>query len=155
MRDVRKTPIALTVVSVVFLLGGIGTLIQILMAFRHGQFSIDTGILGIPIFFGLRSYSALWRTIALCLLWLGLILSPVIAALALFNKMPVDFNLFGQHVAAIPSFWLPIATIPFFVLLLWEYRVLTRPDIRVLFLPISRPPDASPNVDANASNVGG
>jgi hypothetical protein len=85
--------------------------------------------MGIGIFFvclsrGLRRCSRGWRIAALVFIWLGFIEMMVyIGKYIVTQKTP-------RHETAM-EFWLELALS--FLLLLWEYRVLTRPDIRDLF----------------------
>ena len=134
MRSNRRVPAALNVVAVLFLLGGISNAIDVLLALREGRIDPNVGILGIPIFFGLRAFSSQWRTAALVFLWFGFLLCPFIVIFVAFGDVPVEFRLFGRHIAALPSYGMSIAGILLFLLLVWQYGVLVRPDIRALFL---------------------
>src|SRR5690606_32982297 len=103
-----------------------------------GAIYLDFDVLGIPTFFGLRRLSAGWRTFALVCLWIQLIACPVFFLLGIFWKSPTAFEIFGQKVASVPHIWVSILSIPMFLLALWQYRVLTRDDIRTLFISDSR-----------------
>jgi hypothetical protein len=94
---------------------------------------LTTGVLGIPIYFGLLRHSAGWRALALVFTWLGFIVIPLVALVSLFGTVPAYFDIFGSHVAQIPAWWVAVAAIPFFCLNLWMYRVLVNPQVRALF----------------------
>src|SRR5690606_32759624 len=108
----------------------VGILVQLV---QH-HVDVDFGVLGIPIYFGLRRLSSGWRTCALVLLWISLLMSPVLFALGLAARSPAYFTLFGIRLANISPVWVSVAAVVVFLLSLWQYRVLTRPEIRSLFL---------------------
>ena len=68
------------------------------------------------------------------LLWFGLISFPIMFLLGLSDAVPAYFQVFGINVARIPGWIVSVGTIPFFLLVIWQYRVLIRPDVRRLFL---------------------
>ena len=84
-------------------------------------------VLGFGIYFGLRRFSTGWRTCALVLIWIQLIVIPVIFV-------------FGAS-ARVPAFY-AAGCLAWYLLQLWLYRVLTRPDIRNLFYDQPQPPTA-------------
>jgi hypothetical protein len=127
-------PTALRVVALLHLLGGVLTVAAILVKLTHGRISLDFGVLGIPIYFGLMRFSRGWRTCALVFIWLGILLAPVAFILGLTTHFPAYFQIFGVRLASIRPVWLSVASVFWFLLELWQYRVLTRADIRSLFL---------------------
>jgi hypothetical protein len=126
------TPTALKIVAWLFIAGGILSILQILYLFTQRQIHIDTGVLGIFVGPGLLRWSRGWRTCALVLLWFGMILSPILLFMTL-SASSMNLNLFGINAGSVP------AAIGFFVgtvmfaLVIWEYRVLVREDIRHRF----------------------
>jgi hypothetical protein len=127
-------PRSLRVVAVIQLLSGLSSVAGILVHLTQNHINLDFGVLGIPIYFGLRRLSSGWRTCALVFLWFGLLVAPVIFFLGLVAHSPAYFQFFGIRFASISPVWLSIAAVPLFLLSLWQYRVLTRPGIRSLFL---------------------
>ena len=119
MTNERHVPVALSVVAILFLLGGIGGAIDVVRALFRGVIYVNFAILGIPIFFGLRSLVPAWRTCALVFLWIGLVACGLMFVAGLFGIVPVRVDLFGQHFAA-PSYWASIIAVPFFCLLTWQ-----------------------------------
>jgi hypothetical protein len=137
MTNARQIPSTLSVVSYVFLVFGISSAVEILVALARGSFHFDCVILGFWIFFGLRRYSPGWRTCALVFIWCGLITSSigVVLLLSVFvlGGRGGEVIMFGQHYEHIPVIWFCIPVALFFSLQLWMYRVLTRTDIRSMF----------------------
>lgn len=131
-------PLSLKIVAVLFIISGIFSVIEVVVALMHGGININFGVLCLFVGPGLLRLHRGWRTCALVFLWLGLIVAPIVFVLGLSGKVPAYFSVFGVNIARIPGWWASVAAIPFFLLMLWQYRVLTRPDIRRLFgLPIS------------------
>lgn len=126
-------PSALKIVAWLFIIGGILAVIEVMVALTQNRISINFGVLGLFIGPGLLKLRRGWRTCALVFLWIGLIIFPIIFLLGLSGTVPGYFEVFGVKVARIPSWWVSVGVIPFFLLVLWIYRVLTRPEIRALF----------------------
>lgn len=138
MIESRQVPTALRVVAYIYLVAGVLSVFKCIALLFYSTFSIEFGILGIPIFFGLLNLRNGWRVCAIVLLWFGLIGFPIMFLLGLSGAMPAYYQIFGINVARVPGWFVSLATIPFFLLVLWQYRVLVRPDVRRLFLD-SRP----------------
>lgn len=136
MKDHQPIPTALQVVAALFLFYGIGTVVGMLVLLASGSVRIDFWALGIPTFFGLRRFSIGWRTFALVCIWFGLIICPIAFVYGLISGTPTHFKFFGIRMGQeIAPVWLSVASVPMFLFELWQYRVLTRPDIRALFFP--------------------
>jgi len=133
MGENRRIPVSLTVVAVLFILGGIHAVIEVLVSLAHGEININFGVLGLFIGPGLLALRRGWRTCALVFLWIAMIGIPIVAILMLGHPGPLDFNVFGQKVGhAAKELGLVIAVM-LFLLSFWQYRVLTRRDVRLLF----------------------
>jgi hypothetical protein len=117
MTNKRQLPTALSVVSLVFLVLGFIALIQMVYGAMGGSLRFQFNVFGFWIYSGLRRFSTGWRTCALVLIWVQLIVMPI------------------AIVFSITSGFLPsaIVDLAIFFLELWMYRVLTRPDNRSLF----------------------
>jgi hypothetical protein len=133
MMRMPRSPVALITVSVVFLLGGISSIWDVALALREGRIDLNFGVLGVPIFFGLLYHSSAWRKVALLFLWIGFFLTPIAAIICLLSSNPGEFKLLDRTLFTVPPYWLSIALVPCFFLLLWQYRVLMRGDIHALF----------------------
>ncbi|SRR6266511_2070329 len=124
MSESAKIPTALRVVAYIHLVMGILCVIQFIVQLFHSAITLSLGILYFPIAYGLFNLRNGWRVCAMVFLWFGLILLPIIFVVGLF----------GTNVARIPGWVVSVETIPFFLIFLWQYRVLVRPDVRRLFL---------------------
>jgi hypothetical protein len=126
-------PRSLRLVALVFLLTGISSLISLVVGALNHRVNLDFGVIGGFVCFGLLRLSSGWRTCALVLTYVGIVMSPVVAILSIGAPQHVVYlNLFGIY-AAFPSLFVLLACIFGFGLALWQWSVLKRPDIRVLF----------------------
>jgi hypothetical protein len=122
-------PTALMIVAWLFIASGILSILQILYLFTQHQLHIDTGVLGVFIGPGLLRWRRGWRTCALVLLWFGMILSPILILTTLWaNSM--NLNIFGINLGSAPAAIGFLVGLVMFALIIWEYRVLVREDIR-------------------------
>jgi hypothetical protein len=129
----KEIPWALKTMAVLFILGGIWAAIEVLVALTHSRISLNFGVLGIFVGIGLLNLRPGWRTCGLVFLWIEFILIPVTAVLVLSYGRAINFELFGTTLGRVPKeFALGIGAL-LFLLTLWQYRVLTRPDVRRLF----------------------
>jgi hypothetical protein len=126
-------PVSLKIVAWLFIIGGIFSVIEILFALTQSRIKIDFGVLGLFIGPGLMRFSRGWRTCALVFVWIGLIILPIVFLIGLSGRIPAYFELFGTKVTRPPGRLVSIGLIPFFLLFIWEYRILTRPAIKSLF----------------------
>jgi len=130
----RPAPKALLVVSTLFLLGGLWSLALTVQSLLEGRWVTDLGLLGIPAFFGLRSFSCGWRTYALAMLWTIMVLAPIriffcnVTYLVVWTKLVKNVQ-----DSDLPSVWTPAIAVLLFMLAFWQYRVLTRREVRELF----------------------
>ena len=133
MDENRQIPASLKAVAILFILGGIFAVIEVLVSLAHSHLNINFGVLGLFIGPGLLALRPGWRTCALVFLWIAMIGIPIIAILMLGHSNPLDFKVFGQTVGHVSKeLGLAIAVI-LFLLSFCQYRVLTRPDVRALF----------------------
>jgi hypothetical protein len=128
-------PKALRVVAVIHLVGGLMSVARIVVQLTQGTIGLDLGVLGIPIYFGLMRLSSGWRSCALVFIWLGILLTPIIFVIGLKSGLPGQLHIFGVPVGSISPIWISVASVLWFLLNLWQYRVLTRDDIKRLFVP--------------------
>ena len=69
----------------------------------------------------------------LVFIWIALIGTPIIALVFIIVRGPLDFSIFGQVVGhTTKELGLLMAGI-LFAVSLWQYHVLTRPDVKKLF----------------------
>ena len=133
MKTVRQAPLALKIVAALFIISGIVAALEVLVSLARHRLSLNFGVLGIFIGLGLLRFRRGWRTCALVLTWLGLIFAPVFAVLVLAGARPIHIKILGQqigHARRAEAFFIAAGV---FALALWQYRVLTRPDVVRLF----------------------
>ena len=134
-------------VAYLFLIMAVFSLIDITGSASRGHVHPNFCVLGLWICAGLRRYSRPWRTCALVFIWLGFIFYGCVLAVFLYC---VAFN--AEQIIQAPPFgfkdfkdseaeliWPLIGVALLFALQFWQYRVLTRPEIRSLFYEESRP----------------
>jgi hypothetical protein len=130
----RSLPLALKIVAVLFILGGFSAAIEVIASLMNNRININFGVLGIFIGIGLFRLSQGWRTCALVFTWIGLIAAPIIGLLFIGHSGPLDFSVFGQKIGH-ASKELGVAMIlVIFIYSIWQYRTLTRRDVRLLFM---------------------
>jgi len=133
MSEPTPLPRTLRLVALLFLLSGISSLISMVVGALNSQVRLEFGMIGIFVYFGLLRLSSGWRTCALALTLLGVVMSPVMAILSLGAPQKVNINIFGIN-SAMPSFFVVLASIFWFGLALWQWSVLKRPDVTALFI---------------------
>lgn len=133
MEETKPIPTSLKIVAILFIVGGIFAVIEVIVSLMNNRISINFGVLGLFIGPGLLRLRRGWRTCALVFIWIALIGVPIIALLFLVVQGPLDFKIFGQPVGHVSKGFGFIAAAIVFAVVFWEYRVLTRPDVRELF----------------------
>lgn len=127
-------PTCLKVVAWLFIIGGVIAVIEIIVSLMNNHININLGVLGIFIGLGLLKLRSGWRTCGLVFIWIALVVLPVCGILAIANPSGIHYKIMGQNAGSAP---LPIAlgvVVFVFCVALWEYKVLTRGDIREMFL---------------------
>lgn len=133
-----EIPRDLKIVAYLCLIFGILAVIDVLFDLLQSHLNLNFGVLQVPIGFGLLRLRRGWRTCALVFLWMGMILVPVFClGVAAMPGMPV-YKFFGQPIGAGSKLPALILAIGLFILMVWEYRVLTRESVRRLFYLGSR-----------------
>jgi hypothetical protein len=128
-------PKALRVVAVIHLVVGLMSVARIVLQSTQGIIGLDLGVLGIPIYFGLLRLSSGWRSCALLFIWFWILLAPIIFVLGIESRLPAQLHTFGIAIGSISPIWISVASVPWLALNLWQYRVLTRDDVKPLFVP--------------------
>jgi hypothetical protein len=133
MGNTNPVPTSLKVVACLFVLSGVVALAEVVASLAHGQLNLNLGVLGLLIGPGLLRLSRAWRTCALVYLWVAMVATPVAAIVLVSISGPLAVELFGQEIGyAWKGLGLTAAAVVF-VLEVWQYRVLTRQDVRRLF----------------------
>ena len=136
----RQIPTSLRAVAILLILGGIidatYAIDALLFPDTRGQIErIGPALSGaLYLLTGLRLWALRprWRTCALVVCWLGMIANPITAFRVASQTGPVAVEQFGQTLidAREPLLFVVLVL---FLLSLWMYRTLTRPDVRALF----------------------
>ncbi len=133
MNDGRPVPTSLKVVAGLFTAAGISALVEIIVSLVRGHVSINLGVVALLIGPGLLRLSKTWRRWALFFTWATMISAALCVALFLGAPGALGFKLFGQRVGEAPKGLAIALAVATFLLALWQYWVLTRPDVRELF----------------------
>ncbi len=129
----RPLPTVLVAVAALFILAGLGAVFDVLVSLAHSRISLNTGVLGLFVGVGLLRLQPGWRTCALVALWLTMILAPIAFMYVAGSSVPVHLVVFGEDVGDAPKSWFALPCILAFVMALWQYKVLTSPEISALF----------------------
>jgi hypothetical protein len=129
----QSAPTSLKIVAWLFILGGICSLMEVLVSLMRRWIDLNFGVLGLFIGRGLLRFSPGWRTCALVFLWIALIGVPIAALVLVGHRGPLDFSIFGQKVGYASKESGLVVCALVFGLALREYHVLTRRDVRALF----------------------
>jgi hypothetical protein len=126
----KPIPTSLKAVAVLFIVTGVFSLVEVVVSLMNSSIDINFGVLGLFIGPGLLRLSRGWRSVALALLVISAIGLPIVALLFLGAPGPLDFNVFGQQIGyASKELGIGLAIV-LFVLVVWQYRVLTSEDVR-------------------------
>jgi len=130
--SLERIPWKLQVVAYLALLSGVSGVVKFMVAISHGSMYLPFDVVGIPVCLGLLHYRPGWRTVALICLWSALICLPVIFGIGIFAGRTY-FEFLGMRVADMPRALFLGMGIAVYALVVWQYRVLTDPEIRRLF----------------------
>jgi hypothetical protein len=125
-------PVKLQIVATLFVLCGISSIITFIIKLSQGALYLPFDILGFPIAYGLLHFRSGWRTLALVFIWIALIFIPVLMILGVFTPNRY-FEIFGIKVAEISLFSFLLIVSAVYALIIWQYRVLTDPEVSILF----------------------
>ena len=132
MEEKPTLPSSIKAAAGVFLLIGVGALVEIVIAATAGRVSPNVWVVGVPIGIGLLRLSRGWRTCALIFLWLTFFAILLVAGL-LALAGPRDVLIYGHNVGRVSKEAAIGIVVGLFVLTFGLYRILTRPHVRKLF----------------------
>jgi len=151
-----RSPFILKVVAFILLLSAMQSIFEMVSGFTQGTFTINFGVVGILLFFGLlahqdyaRRLSLLWIGFGIILSLIGTLMLVVTTIQSIVDPLPEDVEKYLSENGMsnnVPSQFLgwsfeiapAYASILFLltcVLFIWMWRVLVRPDIKALFNP--------------------
>lgn len=133
MSMMDEIPGSLRRVADVFRVFGLLAAADVLLSLPQGRLSFNFGVLGLWIAPGLLRLSPGWRTCGLVLLWVAMIGSGIAAVFVANHSGELPFVFFGQRVGRVPGEVAVLVPAAIFAVSLWQYRVLTRPEIGRLF----------------------
>lgn len=133
MEQTKSVPMSLKIVAALFIIGGITSIIDVIIGLTQGALNFNFGALGLFVGIGLLRFSRGWRTCALVFLWIALISLPAVALVFLFVAQSINYTFLWQKIGEGPRGIGVAMVAALFALVWWQYRVLTRPDIRKLF----------------------
>jgi hypothetical protein len=122
----KLMPLDLKLVAGMFIISGILMAIDILTPLVNGrlEFALNFGVIQIPIGFGLLSLKQRWRRWAIIYLVISFVILILFVTLALY-----DIRIAGEAPHKMEIF----AEVGIISLMLWMYRVLTKPSTLELF----------------------
>jgi len=119
-------------VALIFLFSGISSIVTMIVCAADNRLQLDFGFLGIFAYWGLLRLSNAWRLYALFCTCLQLILLLVVGLFS-FTASHANINILGFIGPAIPPFLALIPLFFWFCVARWQLKILTRPDIAMLF----------------------
>src|SRR5262245_8625471 len=145
-------PPSLRAVAYFTILVGIGTALTIIADLFHKKLNLNIAALEVPAGFGLLRLSRGWRTFTLFMIWAGMFAFGAGTLVLLFGAGITDMTLNGTPLPHWDRRLLLATCVLALGVQIWEYRVLTRSDIRRLFgltsrsaaPPVGRGTDAGP-----------
>lgn len=135
-----RIPAALRGVAGLFIFTGVMALLDIGLALAERRLSLNFGVLGLLIGPGLLRLSRTSWVWALVFTWVVMIGSGLALGAVLLAPGRVEFRLFGLTVGEGSRLMAAGLGVIIFLLVLWQYWVLTRPDVRQLFRRDAPPP---------------
>lgn len=126
-------PLSLKISSGLFIVFGVSAIIEVIVSLMRSHLNLNLGVLSLFVGLGLLRFSPGWRTCGLVFLWFTMIMAPVIGIMMMSSDGRLNFNVFGQKVGTVPPVLGVVMAVGAFALALWQYRVLTRSEIRRLF----------------------
>ena len=133
--NTRDNPLSLRIVAWLFTLAGLLAAIEVVLKLCRGHLDLNLTLLCLWIGPGLLRHSPTCRKWALVVLWFSFFAISMLAVFALLRP-PLDFKFFGFPAAPAPLVFTLFFLLAAFLLTLWQYRVLIRPDIHCLFAPV-------------------
>lgn len=129
----HSIPWSLRLVGILFLLVGVISLADLVATIGTARLRFDPAVIGIFVGVGLLKLSRVWRVVALITLSIVLVFL-VLMARVILRYGGIDTMQWGNEVWAIGTpavFLFGLAAVA--LLILWQFRVLLRRDVRMLF----------------------
>ena len=131
MKPSRSIPLSLKVVAYLFIIIGVLSLLEVVLAILVYRISINIGIIGIFIGIGLLRLSPLaytWAKIFTCINFIYLL-----SLIVLFLTRYQELRLLNQNIATAPLYYVLPSSIAAISLVGWQYFVLVSRKVKRLF----------------------
>ena len=133
MKKHRPVPVSIWCGALLFTLIGIVSLADIVISRRDYYFPISVGILGLLVGPGLIRRKHPYRVCGLFLSMVAIVGIPVAVLFYLFGRMSMGFKVLGCSICEIPVVTFMITACILFAFAIWQYRLLSRMDTKILF----------------------
>ena len=133
MKKHRPVPGCIWCGALLFIVIGIVSLADIVISRREYYFPISVGVLGLLIGPGLLRLRKGCRICGLFLSMVAMVGIPVVALCYFFGHLPMGFKVLGFSVCETPMVWFLTTACILYAAMIWQYRVLSRVNTRVLF----------------------
>jgi hypothetical protein len=137
MEQNKPIPTSLKVVAALFMFWGLCTAIEMIVSLVRGQIAFKLEVLYLFIGHGLLNFRRVARNWALFILWGAMIVFSLGASLVLLGANPTGgafhFRLFDQVICEVSRAFAFTHLAVFFLLAVWQYRVLNRTEVSTLF----------------------
>ena len=131
-------PRSLVVVAALFLVAGCLAAWDVGRSFHTQYHNFNFGVLALPVGIGLLRLRPWWRSTALLMLWLPLVLAAIVGVLALFGNFHLPpltrVEIYGHTLTGPAGLLSALAAgVVWFALFVWTNHVLIRADVAALF----------------------
>ena len=133
MKIDSRVPMSLKIVAGLYILAGVHSLWQMISSISNSSFSINIGFIALFVGYGLLKLKNGWRKAALILSWLMFVMMGIITIVLTSYQDSVNFTMFGDSVGNVPKIYGFIIIAVIFLVVLWQYRILTNKEIKKLF----------------------
>lgn len=124
-------PTAIRAIAYFTILCGIAYALTMVVSLAQGRLHLNIAVLQIPAGFGILRLSRGWRTFQLWMLWFGMIGFGILFLVLLIGRSQLSISGYGDFIKSREL--LIVICAAMFALELWQYRVLTSREARLLF----------------------
>jgi len=136
-------PLALKAVAWVEIFQGLAAVGAIIHSAVMGWPNADPGYLSIPAGIFLLRLQRTWRLYLLVTSWISFVLLPLIGVATFLLEEPLDIRILNVNTKVLSDGTIALFAGTLFLIMIWQYRVLTRPEVKELFGIGRKPSDAS------------
>lgn len=132
----KRDEFAIRIFACLLIVAGADSLCGMAYALFNGSIHIDFSFLGLLIGMGLLERKEVWRKWAVFVAWLGMIASPVTAALLAHVAPDHSIEFCGIETGIVlPLYWILILSGAWFAFSFWQRSVLEKQDVKAQFTP--------------------